>query len=252
MRSTQKKALLTGGCVPSQCAGGTLKRAEAVVRSRYLLDGDGQSNYSNLLVELLAETLGVCMEHVLVTRLELPTHTSRRMLEHEQELAPEEEYRYNATVLYPAADKSMAQTFSDALEQSAVFDVQRPSAPPTPEPVDPPPSTGGTQKSGSLLIPVVVGVVGSIFLLVAAAWFFRARSLSRLKGLKARPSAFNIHPEPQQALFYPSVFHGAYTEAGPTCFDMAEGGACAVCMREQCGQCSHCAQAPAAYPPVFF
>ena len=249
---TQKRALLTGGCVPLQCAGGTLKRAEAVVRSRYLLDGDGKSNYSNLLVELLAETLGVCTEHVRVTRLGLPTGTSRRMLEHEQEPAPEEEYRYNATVLYPAADELMAQTFSDALEQSAVFDVERPSAPPTPEPVDPPPSTGGTQKSGSSLIVAVVGGVVAVVLLVATAWFFHARAHSGLKGVGARPSAFDIHPEPQNALFYASVFHGVHPEAGSTCFDMAEGGACAVCMREQCGQCSHCAQAPAAYPPVFF
>lgn len=252
MPGTQKRALLTGGCVPLQCAGGTLKRAEAVVRSRYLLDGHGQSNYSNLLVELLAETLGVCTEHVRFTRLELPTGTSRRMLEHEQESAPEQEYRYNATLLYHAADESIADTFSDALEQSAVFDVERPSAPPTSEPVDPPPSTGGRQKWGSSQIVALVGGVVAVVLLVAAACFFHARALSRLKGLGARPSAFDIHPEPQNALFYANVFHGAYAEAGPTCFDMAEGGTCAVCMREQCGQCSHCAQAPAAYPPVFF
>ena len=249
---TQKRALLTGGCVPLECAGGTLKQAEAVVRSRYLLDGEGKSNYSNLLVELLAETLGVCTEHVRVTRLVVPTGTSRRMLEHGQDPVPEEEYRYNATVLYPAADESMVETFSDALELSAVFDVERPSEPPTPDPADPPPSTGGAQKASGSLILVVIGAVVAIVLLVAAAWFFHKRAHSGLKGLDARPSAFPIHPDTQQTLFYPSVFHGAYPEAGPTCFDMAEGGACAACMREQCGQCVQCGQATAGYPPVFF
>ena len=252
----EKSALLTGGCVPSQCASGTLKRAYAVVRSPYLLHGDGQSNYSNLLVELLAETVGVCTEHVQVTRLELPTGTSRRMLEHEQELAPEEEYRYNATVLYPAADESMATTFSNALEQSGVFHIERPGVTPTPEPVDPPPSTSGAQKTEGSIMLVGIWVIVSIFLLIvvliAAHWYFNKVDHSGLKEMNAHPSAFDIDPEPQKAPFYASVFHGAYPEAGPTCFHLAEGGACAACMGQHCGHCVECGQPTAVYRPLFF
>jgi hypothetical protein len=228
-----------------------LRRTETVVRSRYLLDGGAQSGYGGLLVELLAEKLGVCTQQVHVSLLALPTASSRRMLSHPSQDAPEDDYTYNVTVQYPTANESIPKTFFETLEQSVVFYVEHPSATPTPEPVDPSPSTGGTQKGGGLLMPVAIGVVSCIVVAVGGAFFYRSYIHSRIKGMAARPSAFDMHPPPQNSVFYPSVFHGAYAEAGPTCFEVAEGGVCAACINQQCAHCAHCAQAAARYPLVF-
>ena len=244
----EEKAEATGGCVLSSCASGDLRRAEEVVRSPYML-GDGQSTYGNLLVELLAEKLGVCTQHVHVTALQGSAAPSRRLLEHTPTEAPEDEYKYNVTVQYPAANATVAKTFTTVLNESAVFHIERADVAPTLTPGGQRASSGSSGSGGSSM-PVFIGAGISFVGLIAAFVLFRSsRKHAGLKRSGARASVFDPHLAPQQAVFYPSVFHGEYLPGEPSCFEVVECGLCGECAQQQCTQCRHAA---APHPVVFF